>query len=311
MLPKRKDLKSFLPIVKINALDGKITRSDRVQDEDGNRATQAHEIPVDDFEFIPDMPNLEIGWIHFGGNGQAPDFRMKLAEGFDNDIGDRPGDKFKEGFRLRVKLTSGAGDDVRELASTSIGLWKSIDELHDLYAEGVEKNEGRLPLVGIREMITVEGKMTTTFRPDFEILKWVLRPPDLVETPLGRDCKGSAHATSEARDPVPVPLTRPRPEPPYTAPGAHRQTHTAAMSSYHVTHRIGTCRRRDVRFPVQAARQSAGDTSRLQRRYHRSSTDQAMVGARATIQHRYCHRHAVRHFRPTNYLPRVAPSFSS
>ena len=140
MLPKRKDAKSFLPIVKFDARDGKFTRVDRVQDEVGSWKSELHEIPADDFEVIADLANLQIGWIHFGGNGQAPDFRMV---GLDDDIGDRPSDKHKEGFRLKIKLTNGAGDDVREMASTAIGLWKSMDELHCAYEKGVTKNKGQ------------------------------------------------------------------------------------------------------------------------------------------------------------------------
>jgi hypothetical protein len=175
MLPKRKDVKSYLPVVKFDARYGTFTRVDRVQDESGNWRTDPHEIPADDFEFIADLGSLEIGWIHFGGNGQAPDFRMK---GVKDDIGKKPGDNFKEGFRLKLKLTNVAGDDTRELASTAIGMWKSMDELHSAYVKGVEKNKGKLPLVGVHEIIAVEGK-TTTYRPDFKILKWVARPTDL------------------------------------------------------------------------------------------------------------------------------------
>jgi hypothetical protein len=76
MLPKRKDQKLFLPIVKFDARSGKFTRVDRVQDEAGNWESDPHEIPADDFEVIADLASLQVGWIHFGGNGQAPDFRM-------------------------------------------------------------------------------------------------------------------------------------------------------------------------------------------------------------------------------------------
>jgi hypothetical protein len=175
MLPKRKDAKSFTPIVKFDATRGTFTRVDRVQNEAGNWGSELHEIPADDFEVIADLANLQVGWISFGGNGQAPDFRMV---GLDQDIGDRPSDKYKEGFRLKVKLTNGAGDDVREIASTAIGLWKSMDELHCAYEKGVAKNKNKLPLVGVHEVIAVEGK-TTTYRPDFRIIKWVARPSDL------------------------------------------------------------------------------------------------------------------------------------
>ena len=175
MLPRRKDQKTFLPIVKFDARRGTFTRVDRVQDEAGNWESELHEIPVDDFEFVADMPNLQIGWINFGGNGVPPDFQMV---GLDDDIGDRPSDKHREGFKLRLKLTNGAGDDVRELASTALGLWKSMDELHCAYEKGIAKNKSKLPLVGVHEVITVEGK-TTTYRPDFKIVKWVARPSDL------------------------------------------------------------------------------------------------------------------------------------
>jgi hypothetical protein len=177
MLPKRKDAKSFLPIVKFDARRGTFTRVDRVQDETGNWESELHEIPADDFEVIADLANLEIGWISFGGNGAPPDFRMVPVASAD-DIGDRPSDKHKEGFRVRIKLTNGAGDDVREMASTAIGLWKSMDELHTAYEKGVAKNKGKLPLVGVHEVITVEGK-AITYRPDFKILRWVARPSDL------------------------------------------------------------------------------------------------------------------------------------
>ena len=174
MLPKRKDAKTFLPIVKFDARSGKFTRVDRVQNEAGEWESELHEIPFDDFEVVADLVNLQIGWINFGGNGQAPDFRMVNV---DEDIGDRPSDKHKEGFRLKVKLTNGAGNDVREMASTALGLWKSMDELHCAHEKGVSKNKGKLPLVGVHEVIAVDGK-TTTYRPDFKILKWVARPSD-------------------------------------------------------------------------------------------------------------------------------------
>ena len=37
----------------------------------------------------------------------------------------------------------------------------------------------RYPLVGVREVITVESGKAITYRPDFKIVKWVARPSDL------------------------------------------------------------------------------------------------------------------------------------
>jgi hypothetical protein len=42
MLPKRKDVKSYLPVVKFDARYGTFTRVDRVQDESGNWRTDPH-----------------------------------------------------------------------------------------------------------------------------------------------------------------------------------------------------------------------------------------------------------------------------
>lgn len=173
MLPKRKDVKSFLDRFKYDARYGTFTRVDRRQ-ENGDWITEKHEIPLDDVEFIADVPNMKIGWMYFSASG-APDFRMF---NINEDIGPQPGDGYKEGFKLKVKLTNGAGDDVRELASTALGLWKSIDELHSEYEAGAKKNKGKLPLVGIDEDVVIEGK-TTTHRPTFRIIKWVARPSDL------------------------------------------------------------------------------------------------------------------------------------
>ena len=72
MLPKRKDTKAFLPIVKFNALEGTFVHVDRTQDESGGWKTELHEIEVDDFEFVADMPNLEIGWIISAATGRRP-----------------------------------------------------------------------------------------------------------------------------------------------------------------------------------------------------------------------------------------------
>jgi hypothetical protein len=82
-LPKRKDTKSFLPIIKFDARRGTFTRVDRMQDDVGEWKTETHEIPEDDFEAIADLANLQIGWVSF--DSKTPDFRMF---DLDQDIGE-------------------------------------------------------------------------------------------------------------------------------------------------------------------------------------------------------------------------------
>jgi hypothetical protein len=172
-LPKRKSSKSFDPIVKFNAISGRIIRCDRVEGETGWE-TREHEITADNFEAIMDLDNLQIGWIAIMTGG--PDMKLfKLGE----DIGEPPSDAHKEGFKLRLKLQNGAGDDVREFSSTAIGVWNSIDELHSEFVEERHKHKNKLPVVGIAEIARVSTVNTTTYRPIFEIVSWVARPSDL------------------------------------------------------------------------------------------------------------------------------------
>lgn len=172
-LGKRRDAPNITPLVKIDARSGKVTRCDREQDMGGNWTTKQVDI-TDSFEAIFDLENAEVGWMAFSAG--RPDFHMVRPGA---DIGEPPSDNHKEGFRLRLKLANGAGDDVREFASTSKVVWQSLDELHDEYLEGVVKHKGKLPVVGIAEMAQVQTPSGTYYRPIFEITGWAKRPSDL------------------------------------------------------------------------------------------------------------------------------------
>ncbi len=174
-LGKRKDTASFTPLVKYDARSGRVTRCDREQALDGWQTT-AVDI-TDNFEAIVDFESVETGWVCFTPGG-APDFRMVPLGG---DIGDKPGDKFKEGFRLKLKLTNGAGNDVRELASTAVALWNAVDEVHDVYLEDAPRHKNKLPVIGIAETKQVRTAAGTIYAPVFEITSWVSRPSDLAK----------------------------------------------------------------------------------------------------------------------------------
>ena len=173
---KRRDTPNIPLRCNWDARSGKMNRHDREQDDVGEWTTN----PVDitkTFEAIVDMENTEIGWIAFPPGGQ-PDFRMVPVG---TDVGEPPSDNHKEGFRLQMKLVNGAGDDVREFASTSKVVWQSLDELHDAYLEGCAKQKGKLPIVGIAEVAQVRIGSGTFYRPIFEITGWAKRPNDLTK----------------------------------------------------------------------------------------------------------------------------------
>jgi hypothetical protein len=121
-----------------------------------------------------DMDGIEVGFIDF--SSKPPDFRMMHVGG---EVGESPGANFKEGLRLHMQLVNGAGNDVREFASTSKAVWQSFSELHDEFLEERVKHKGQLPVVGIAEVVQVRIGPTTNYRPIFETLRWVKRPAEL------------------------------------------------------------------------------------------------------------------------------------
>src|SRR5262249_36979624 len=158
---------------KWNASDGVFIRVDPVQNDVGRWRNK----PVDitkDFEAIFDFESLEIGWIKYPTGG-PPVFKLVRLGG---EIDDRPGDNFKEGFRLLIKLMNGAGDDVREFSSNSKIVWQSMSEAHDAYLEACVKHKGQVPVVGIADVIQVRIASSKYYRPDFEFKRWVKRPAE-------------------------------------------------------------------------------------------------------------------------------------
>jgi hypothetical protein len=171
---------NFTPTVKINSKQGRVYRVDR-KEEGGVWTTDEVEI-TKDFQFVPDLDNLEIGWMFFKA-GQAPDLRMvKLGE----VMADRPAGadadgkpNFKQGVRLLLKLGKSCGGDLRELAATAKSILGPIDKLHDDYLAGAKDHPGQLPQVRMSDMKKVDLKTqhgtNTNFEPVFEIVGWVDR----------------------------------------------------------------------------------------------------------------------------------------
>lgn len=164
---------NFTPVVKINAKQGRVWRVDRSQGADG---WQTDEVDItNDFQFVPDFENIEIGWMHFAA-GQAPDLRMvRIGEA----LPARPTENHKQGFRLKVKLGKSCGGDLREIAATAKSLTGPFDKLHDAYLAEQSAHVDQLPVVRMTSMKKVDLKTphgtNTNFEPVFEIVSWVDR----------------------------------------------------------------------------------------------------------------------------------------
>jgi hypothetical protein len=184
---------AFDPVLKIDCRAGKVTRCDRKQ-IDGEWQTEPVDIPIDDFEAVIDLSGLKIGWLHFGS---PPDFQL-YSPG--EDIGEQPSDKHKEGFKVRLLLRNGAGSGVHELASTAAVMWQSMDELHDSWEDEKGKHKGKAPVIGIAEMIEVQTRSGTSYRPSFEILSWVNVPPEFAAVQTKPKPAAKKHKAKPADD---------------------------------------------------------------------------------------------------------------
>lgn len=172
---------NFMPVLKYDARAGRFFRVDR---SDAGGTWQTDNVDVTQgFQAIFDLENIEVGYIRFAKGG-APDFMMVRLGGAmptRPDIRDDKGKPvYKQGFRFHVKLGKTAGGDVREFASTAGVVIDALDALHSAYEAGRAENPGKLPIVAMTTSTPVKSGESTNYAPNFEIVKWVDRPADLV-----------------------------------------------------------------------------------------------------------------------------------
>lgn len=122
---------------------------------------------------IFDLANVQVGWMKFP-KGAAPEMVLKPVG---EDIGVCPSGDHKEGLRLIVKILD---DDAgpREMLSTSLALWRGIDELHNEYLAGIDANPGKLPVVVLANRREMRSQGNVNYEPIFDIIDWVPRPAD-------------------------------------------------------------------------------------------------------------------------------------
>lgn len=175
---------NFLPIIKFDARAGRVFRSDRSQGSDGMYSTTPTDI-TRSFKAVMDMENVEVGYINFATGG-APSF---VLVPLGDPMPQNPGEGYKQGFRIELKLHADCGGDVREFSSCAKVVLKGFDLLHDAYVAGEKENPGKLPVVVLKDTIAVtsEGKQkSTNYQPVFEIVGWTARPRDWTHTPRAK-----------------------------------------------------------------------------------------------------------------------------
>jgi hypothetical protein len=123
---------------------------------------------------IFDLANIQVGWMNFP-KGAAPEMALKPVG---EDIGSRPSEDHREGLRLIVKIIDDPAGP-REMLSTSLALWRGINELHNEYLAGVDANVGKLRVVILADTREVRSQDNVNFEPIFEVINWVPQPADL------------------------------------------------------------------------------------------------------------------------------------
>lgn len=195
MLGQRRSVGEIMARAKWDARIGQVYLNDRVKDTDDVWRTEQTNVEREDFRAVFDMKNLLVGWMDFP-TGSPPDLKL-VAPG--ESWGDAPSKKHKLGVRLVLKMDETIDNSVRELMSTSIGLWAGLDKLHDDYLAELKDHQGELPSVVITGVVKTETPNGTSFEPTFAIEEWVPRPPEL---PVGGIAPATADKKKAAKQPA-------------------------------------------------------------------------------------------------------------
>ena len=167
------------PLLKFDGRVGRLYTQDREQKKNGEWQSVQNDV-TDRFVAAFDIAGIEHGYMRFP-KGAAPEMIMvPMGE----DIGEMPeGENWQEGLRLQVKMP---GENFRRtMMSSAIGLWRSLDRLHDQYVELAPAHLGKVPVVKLLDVIESKAR-TTSYMPSFDIIGWI-GPDEVLHRPTRGD----------------------------------------------------------------------------------------------------------------------------
>lgn len=173
----------IVPYCKYDSRAGRVSRSDRKQQPDGNFASEIVDI-TSTFKAVVDMENIEVGYLLFAA-GTAP---QMVVVPLGSPMPQKPAaEGWKQGVRFMMKLHASCGGDVREMSGNAASFLRGFDELHTAYEAEKQAHPGKLPVVSLvstQPVTTGQGaKKSTNYQPHFAIGGWAPRPNDLVFVP--------------------------------------------------------------------------------------------------------------------------------
>ena len=73
----------------------------------------------------------------------------------------------------------------RTMMSSAVGLWRSLDRLHDQYIELTPEHPGKVPVVELLDVTEIKAR-TTSYMPSFGITGWI-GPNEVLQRPTHSD----------------------------------------------------------------------------------------------------------------------------
>ena len=166
------------PLLKFDGRVGRLYTQDRKQQKNGEWQSVQNDV-TDRFVAALDIGGIEHGFLRFP-KGAAPEMVMvPMGE----DIGEMPEGEWQEGLRLQVKMP---GENFwRTMMSSAVGLWRSLDRLHDQYIELTPEHPGKVPVVELLDVTEIKAR-TTSYMPSFGITGWI-GPNEVLQRPTHSD----------------------------------------------------------------------------------------------------------------------------
>ena len=161
----------FLPVIKFDAKAGEFIAVNRTPGETtGTWDKEEVEVTLPT-KVVIDMAGLEVGWISF-----APSYSCTMVPAGEK-LPPQPSADHKHSVRIKMFFKE---HGLREMTPTSKTVLRAVDQLHDAYLAGAEKNSGKMPVVTIhgtetKKVSTPQGELRFKV-PKWEITGWTDAP---------------------------------------------------------------------------------------------------------------------------------------
>ena len=161
----------FLPVVKFDAKAGEFIAVDRTPGESAGTWDKEEFEIILPTKVVMDMAALEVGWISF-----VPTYSCVMVKAGEK-LPPQPSADHKHSVRVKLFFKD---HGLRELTPTSKTVLRALDQLHDQYLAGADKNAGKMPVVTIhgtetKKVSTPQGELRFKI-PKWEITGWTDAP---------------------------------------------------------------------------------------------------------------------------------------